>query len=69
MPEPPLPEPPKPLTLSEARAQLKPGERAALAPSAREMMIKGGPTRIIVGKVPYDGSTRQQRRAMARGAA
>jgi hypothetical protein len=50
------------LSIEERKARLKPGERAY-------GLLPNGIKSEIVGEVPYDGSTRQQRRAMARDAA
>jgi hypothetical protein len=50
------------LSIAERKARLKPGERAyGLLPNGMKLEI--------VGEVPSDGSTRQQRRKMARDAA
>ena len=47
------------MSIEQRRALLAPGERAyGLMPDGTRV--------VIVGRVPYDGSTRQQRRAMAR---
>lgn len=51
----------EPMTMAQARASVKPGEKRLLEAS-------NGGYHVITGRVLYDGATRQQRRAKERGA-
>lgn len=53
--------PKEPMTMAQARASVKPGEK-------RLLEVSNGGFHVITGRVPYDGSTRQQRRAIKREA-
>ena len=54
---------PKLLSINQAMADLKPGQRVAV----ERVVGNQGPQRMVLtGRVPYDGSTRQQRRAAER---